>query len=233
MTNLGAKGDATAYGATAEIMNLVTTFQHTDARLQKVEKATKELVEIQTKMDEKLENIHKLLMKWNITMEASIQKSTKKFFHPPQQTQHDQHPTLTTEKLPFLKKQEVEGIITLHPQPFMNSGQFEQNALGSDNLPFIPPDPNTTTTPQTSITMPISDILYTAISDLNPQATPGVVYTHTTPDNTRLPNSNSSPSEPNSFHLHKPDFVHTKNYQPHTAIHKPPFPTQNNFPIQN
>jgi hypothetical protein len=40
----------------------------------------------------------------------------------------------------FLKKQETQGKISLHQAPFINSSQYEHEALGLDTFPFGMPE---------------------------------------------------------------------------------------------
>jgi hypothetical protein len=58
----------------------------------------------------------------------------------PQQAHTDPIPKLTLNEITFLKKQETQGKISLHQNPFINSSQYEHEALGSDTFPFRMPE---------------------------------------------------------------------------------------------
>jgi hypothetical protein len=123
---------------TIEAVRLLQMGQHnTDLRLWHVEEASKQFGEIQKKMDDKLDSIHKLIYQWNGSEMGSAQRPQRPTSSSPSPIP-DPPPQLTTEGMAFLKKQEVAGKISLHPDSFIHTGKFTHEAFGSSTTNLLP-----------------------------------------------------------------------------------------------
>jgi hypothetical protein len=102
--------------------------QSIDARLKRVEEAGLIFWETQKKMDDKLDGIHQLLTQWTSSSELG---STHKLPRPVNlsPSPSPQFTTLTPDELALLKKQEPEGKISQHPDPFLHTTHTTQDTL--------------------------------------------------------------------------------------------------------
>jgi hypothetical protein len=204
MAQSGSKGDAMAT-LLVEMLELVCTLQqnmqHTETQMQRVEEASKGFGETQKLMDEKLDDIHKLISQWNSTSDTdSLHKSPPLYKQsPPSQTHLDLHTTLTVDELAFLRKQEAVGKISLHTETFPNTTMLNHHASTLDpNQPINPCFVYTHIPPHTK---PIAT-LKTNQTSIPPNQTPIDMHRHHT--NTEYnPHFNLSIARPK---LDFPDF---------------------------
>jgi hypothetical protein len=116
MASLGSKVDSGPSQALSEALEVVQLMQQrlqkTNARLLKVEEATKSITNTHKKIDAKLDGLYKLLQQCNSPSEFSNMEKP----HHPFPIQQIHHTLLTADELAYLKKQEVVKIL-LHRDP--------------------------------------------------------------------------------------------------------------------
>jgi hypothetical protein len=122
MASLGSKVDSGPSQALSEALEVVQLMQQrlqkTNARLLKVEEATKSITNTHKKIDAKLDGLYKLLQQCNSPSEFSnMEKPHHPFPIPPSPIQQIHHTLLTADELAYLKKQEVVVKILLHRDP--------------------------------------------------------------------------------------------------------------------
>jgi hypothetical protein len=113
----GQQADQRASSVVAEfteaVHGLQQSVQQNDARLKHMEEAGKVFSDTQAKMDDKIDNMFKMMQLWNATSEFGSAQKCSPYHHssptPPNQT----YQTLTPDELAFLKKHEATGKITL------------------------------------------------------------------------------------------------------------------------
>jgi hypothetical protein len=138
---------------------LHTNLQISDARIKRVEEASRVFGETQKQMDNKLDGIYQLLSQFTSGSEfGSAQKAQQHHTTSPSPPPHTSHTILSPEDLAFLKNQETWGKISIQTSPFTDS---TNTSTGTTNtLAFNTSNRQTTTTP-------------------------GFVYTLTNPDTTQ------------------------------------------------
>jgi hypothetical protein len=159
-----------------------------EARLQHLEDAGKVFAEIQNKMDDKVDSIHKLLMQWAPNESGSAQRphtrSSPSFTPPPP----DQQTLLTSDELAFLKKQEAAGKISLLPESFLHIGTHRTQPSSS----LLIPDTNLASGFVYTKQMPESTPL--------PKPPPNQQTSFTFPNHHQPPHTNQT-QPPNPHHL--------------------------------
>jgi hypothetical protein len=119
------------------IRNLQQSAQRTDLRLCQVEEAGKFFGETQRLMDEKLDNICRMLVQANLSSEpSSVRKS------PPLTTSPNDPQTLSVKKMAFLRKQEAAGKFSLFQEPFPKTDKPNLGASTSTTPTFTFHPPN-------------------------------------------------------------------------------------------
>jgi hypothetical protein len=149
MASLGSKADLGSSQAFTEAMEAIMLMQQClqkiDARLLKVEEATKFVVDTHAEINAKLDDLYKLLQQRNSPNEFSSQKKPQHPFpNPPSPTQLNTHTLLTADELPYLKKQEAADKISLHQDPSNSTHTLLHDSTVSSPLTFNIPSHSST-----------------------------------------------------------------------------------------
>jgi hypothetical protein len=144
MASLGSKVDSGPSQALSEALEVVQLMQQrlqkTNARLLKVEEATKSITNTHKKIDAKLDGLYKLLQQCNSPSEFSNMEKP----HHPFPIQQIHHTLLTADELAYLKKQEVVKILLHRDPPPSSMHTVTHDTYASASLSFHIPDQHNT-----------------------------------------------------------------------------------------